>query len=61
MADLRDEEFRALLDTIMEGDGQVRHATLVTIRGYADREAKDRGYRDWADAYHRFEGDETDG
>ena len=48
-----DKEFREFLNLLMcadptpltdEGDG--------IIRGYANRAAQERGYRDWYEAYH---------
>lgn len=55
---MNDKEFRAFLDLMMCSDpwpiqdGDVSEAILIE---FADKEANNRGYENWIDAYYSFE------
>lgn len=50
---MSDLAFRQLLDLLMCSDPEP--CPTESLRNFADDEARDRGFRDWVDAYHRFD------
>ena len=50
-------EFRAFLDLMMVSDPWPldSHADRV-LNGFADQQARDRGFPEWITAYHEFDG-----
>lgn len=45
-------EYRALLDLLMCSDPYPVENGEDAVKGYADRQAVERGFSDWIDAYH---------
>lgn len=48
-------EFRAFLDLLMCSDPYPVDSGEDAVKGYANRQAVERGFADWIDAYHKHE------
>jgi len=49
-----DHEFRGLLDLLMCSDPWPMERFEGTLKAFADRMARERGYTDWINAYNLF-------
>lgn len=52
---MNDEAFRELLNLLMIADPAP--CQVGALKEHADGDARDRGFDDWVDAYHRFQDD----
>lgn len=51
---MKDTQYRALLDYRMCGDGVHHSVNMDEVDALMDDEARERGFDDWLDAFHRW-------